>query len=134
MNELNRIEKELDDARVPREVWIGTDSTADRVTWLINRNRLNRRAASERFEKFGTEFGILATLKDEWLSVDEIHERLGFTIREDLKLALEYLWKRKLIDSCNDGLRGNLYCAVEPSTCNAKDNDAAPAHVLSSST
>lgn len=113
MNELKRIEKELDEANVPREVWIGTDSTADRVTWLIGRNKLNEKAASDRFDKFAVEFGCLTVLRDnEWLTAAEVLDRLGYGDIESIKLALEYLYQRELIAACNDGYRGNLYAQL----------------------
>lgn len=50
MSEIDRIAKELDGADVPKEVWIGTDSTADRVTWLITHNKLNQQNSRSRFK------------------------------------------------------------------------------------
>lgn len=50
MNELKQIAKDLDTAHVPKEVWIGTDSTADRVAWLIIRNKLNQQNSHSRFK------------------------------------------------------------------------------------
>lgn len=50
MTELERIEHQLDVANVPKEVWIGTDSTVDRVTWLITRNTLNQQNSRTRFK------------------------------------------------------------------------------------
>lgn len=55
MSDLQRIEKELDEAHVPREVFIGTDSTADRVTWLLRRSENLKHAASTRFQTFSVE-------------------------------------------------------------------------------
>jgi hypothetical protein len=46
--QLKRIESELNAANIPTVVWIGTDSTADRVTWLITRNELNHRNSRSR--------------------------------------------------------------------------------------
>lgn len=109
MDELERIETEMDEARVPREVCIGTESTADRVTWLIRRLRLVERRDKERFEKFSVEIGCLAAVKDQWRTADEIHAALGYGERDDVKRALEYLHARGLVESVNDGPRGNLY-------------------------
>ncbi len=50
MGEIERIEQQLDAAGVPKEVWIGIDSTADRVTWLITRNALNQQNSRTRFK------------------------------------------------------------------------------------
>lgn len=50
MSEIKRIEHELNEADVPKEVWIGTDSTADRVTWLVTRNKLNQQNSRSRFK------------------------------------------------------------------------------------
>lgn len=44
------ISRALDDAGIPKEVWIGTDSTADRVTWLITRNKLNEQNSRSRLK------------------------------------------------------------------------------------
>lgn len=41
--ELQRIKTLLDEAHVPREVWIGTDSTADRVEWVLRQYLLLKR-------------------------------------------------------------------------------------------
>lgn len=46
----NKIEQLLDDDRVPQEVWIGTDSVADRVQWLIARKNHLDKSAKHRFE------------------------------------------------------------------------------------
>lgn len=48
--QLARIDRELNDSGVPQEVWIGTDSTADRVSWLIVRNKLNQQNSRARFK------------------------------------------------------------------------------------
>jgi hypothetical protein len=78
--ELKRIEKELDAADVPKEVWIGTDSTADRVTWLITRNQLNQQNSRSRFKAMNeladlVESALVATmsrLDDDWcIKADE---------------------------------------------------------------
>ena len=46
----NKIETLLDSDRVPQEVWIGTDSVADRVQWLITRKNHLDKSAKHRFE------------------------------------------------------------------------------------
>ena len=46
----NKIEQLLDGDRVPQEVWIDTDSVADRVQWLITRKNLLDGRAKKRFE------------------------------------------------------------------------------------
>jgi len=48
--ELRRIENELNEANVPEDVFIGTNSVADRVTWLITRNKLNQQNSRSRFK------------------------------------------------------------------------------------
>lgn len=72
-NEIQRIEKELNDADIPREVWIGTDSTADRVTWLITRNKLNQQNSRSRFTAVNALADLVETVlasttfsNDEW--------------------------------------------------------------------
>lgn len=76
--QLARIERELDEAGISREVWIGTDSTADRVTWLITRNRLNQQNSRSRFtamnalaELVETVLGMTVSNDDGWRSKAE---------------------------------------------------------------
>jgi hypothetical protein len=71
--QLERIERELDEANVPKEVWIGTDSTADRVTWLITRNELNQQNSRSRFKAMNeladlVETAITYDVSDDWLT------------------------------------------------------------------
>jgi hypothetical protein len=42
-SEVRRIAEMLDAARVPKEVFIGTDSTADRVQWVLRRLEMKER-------------------------------------------------------------------------------------------
>ena len=60
--ELERIERELNDTGVPKEVWIGTDSTADRVTWLITRNKLNQQNSRSRFKAMNALANVVRAL------------------------------------------------------------------------
>lgn len=77
MKEIDRIAKALDDADIPKEVWIGTDSTADRVTWLIIRNRLNQQNSRSRFKAMNVladlvEAALTTGIDDNWrTNVDE---------------------------------------------------------------
>lgn len=49
-NQLDRIEQLLNEHSIPKEVWIGTDSIADRVDWLIRNRRLYKKASESRLE------------------------------------------------------------------------------------
>jgi hypothetical protein len=46
--QIQRIESLLNVADVPQEVWIGTNSVADRVEWLTIRNKLNQNSSRNR--------------------------------------------------------------------------------------
>ena len=83
---LKRIEQELNDANVPKEVWIGTDSTADRVTWLITRNKLNQQNSRSRHTALQNcaeviEAALISTDSPEW--------------REAAKYALQLAGRRQ---------------------------------------
>jgi hypothetical protein len=71
--QLSRIERELNEAGIPEEVWIGTDSVADRVTWLIVRNKLNQQNSRSRFKAMNelaalVETAITYDVSDDWLT------------------------------------------------------------------
>lgn len=70
---LERIEKELNAANVPEDVFIGTNSVADRVTWLITRNQLNQQNSRSRFKAMNeladlVETAITYDVSDDWLT------------------------------------------------------------------
>lgn len=77
MAEIDRIAEELNNADIPKEVWIGTDSTADRVTWLITRNKLNQQNSRSRFRAMNeladlVEAALTTGLDDDWrIKADE---------------------------------------------------------------
>ncbi len=73
---LQRIESELNAANIPKEVWIGTDSVADRVTWLITRNQLNQQNSRSRHTALQQcaeviEAALISTQSPEWREAAE---------------------------------------------------------------
>lgn len=82
-SQLSRIEKELNAADVPKEVWIGTDSIADRVTWLITRNQLNQQNSRSRFKAMSE----LADLVEAALQTTSLGEDWRVKADEALVLA-----------------------------------------------
>jgi hypothetical protein len=75
-NQIQRIEEELNAAHIPKEVWIGTDSTADRVTWLITRNKLNQQNSRSRHTALQNcaeviEAALISTDSPEWREAAE---------------------------------------------------------------
>lgn len=74
--ELERIARELNDAAIPQEVWIGTDSTADRITWLITRNKLNQQNARLRHKTIEALADCLEAAMKGNLQLDEAHSAL----------------------------------------------------------
>lgn len=115
MDQLKRIENLLNENHIPKDVFIGKDSTADRVEWLIRRNKINQERATKRFNTFSDEFAILSTVgssHEDWMTIDEIAERTGIE-REKVQPALVYLAQKGLLDEINDGLSGNQYAAAK---------------------
>lgn len=110
-SDLKRIEEELNEADIPKQVWIGTDSTADRVTWLITRNKLNQqnsRARHKMLERLGAETQIIHLLEkqhDEWLTLTDVCDSLGTFMEDRVNRALNYLADVEVIErqSRSDG-------------------------------
>jgi hypothetical protein len=111
MDELNKIKRLLDEYFVPQDVWIGSNSTADRVEWALKRKKIKENQASIRFDMFSDEFIILAVVNNyakEDLTIDEITKRSGLD-PEIVKTTTEYLAQKGLIFEYSDGLKGMMY-------------------------
>ena len=85
--ELARIHYELNDAGVPEQVWIGTDSTADRVTWLIVRNKLNQQNSRSRLKAMNSLADIVEKLE------------LDGHLRKEAETALVLAGRRNMSES-----------------------------------